>query len=76
MDNLRRMIKAKIPGEQTGIEIRKSICTLCDATTQCGLDCYVKDGRVIKVEGSVENLKVTRPLDLRMAEQILAERRR
>lgn len=55
MDDLRRMIKAKIPGESTGIEIRKSICTICDASTQCGLDCYVKDGRVIKVEGSREN---------------------
>ena len=55
MDKLQRMIKAKIPGEATGIEIRKSICTICDPTTQCGLDCYVKDGRIIKVEGSLEN---------------------
>jgi len=49
------MIKGKIPGEATGIEVRKSICTICDPTTQCGLDCYVKDGRIIKVEGSLEN---------------------
>jgi anaerobic selenocysteine-containing dehydrogenase len=55
MDKLQRMIKGKIPGEATGIEIRKSICTICDPTTQCGLDCYVKDGRIIKVEGSLEN---------------------
>jgi anaerobic selenocysteine-containing dehydrogenase len=49
------MIKGKIPGEATGIEVRKSICTICDPQTQCGLDCYVKDGRIIKVEGSLEN---------------------
>ena len=55
MDKLQRMIKGKIPGEATGIEVRKSICAICDPLTQCGLDCYVKDGRIIKVEGSLEN---------------------
>ena len=35
--------------------MRKSVCTICDPMTQCGLDCYVKDGRIIKVEGSLEN---------------------
>ena len=55
MDKLQRMIQGKIPGEATGIEIRKSVCTICDPQTQCGLDCYVKDGRIIKVEGSLEN---------------------
>ncbi len=55
MDKLQRMIKGKIPSETTGIEVRKSICTICDPNTQCGLDCYVKDGRIIKVEGSLEN---------------------
>jgi anaerobic selenocysteine-containing dehydrogenase len=55
VDKLQRMIKGKIPGEATGIEVRKSICTICDPQTQCGLDCYVKDGRIIKVEGSLEN---------------------
>jgi anaerobic selenocysteine-containing dehydrogenase len=49
------MIKSKIPGEATGIDVKKSICTICDPTTQCGLDCYVKDGRIIKVEGTLEN---------------------
>jgi anaerobic selenocysteine-containing dehydrogenase len=55
MDKLQRLTKAKIPGEATGIEVRKSICTLCDPNTQCGLDCYVKDGRIVKVEGTLEN---------------------
>ena len=55
MDKHERLLKAKIPGEATGIEVKKSICAICDPTTQCGLDCYIKDGRVVKVEGSLEN---------------------
>jgi anaerobic selenocysteine-containing dehydrogenase len=55
MDNLERMTKGKIPGPETGIEVRKSICAICDPMSQCGLDCYVKDGKVIKVEGSLEH---------------------
>jgi anaerobic selenocysteine-containing dehydrogenase len=45
----------KLPGPGTGIEIKKSICTICDPEAQCGLDLYVKDGKIIKVEGSKEN---------------------
>ncbi|MDR1922198.1 MAG: molybdopterin-dependent oxidoreductase [Candidatus Adiutrix sp.] len=48
-------MKAKIPGPDTGIEIKKSICAICDPATQCGLDVFVRDGRVIKVEGSEEH---------------------
>ena len=55
MDKLERMKKSKIPGPETGIEVRKSVCTICDPTTQCGLDCYVSDRRIIKIEGSKEN---------------------
>ena len=50
-----KMLKGKIPGPQTGIEVKKSICTMCDPMTQCGMDLYVKDGRIIKVEGTKEN---------------------
>jgi anaerobic selenocysteine-containing dehydrogenase len=28
---------------------------MCDPSGICGLDCYVRDGRIIKVEGSLEN---------------------
>ncbi len=52
MNDLERRIKAKIPGPDTGIEVRKSICTICDPMTQCGLDVFVKDGKILKVEGS------------------------
>jgi anaerobic selenocysteine-containing dehydrogenase len=55
MDELERKLRAKIPGEDTGIAVRKSICAICDPTTQCGLDLYVRDGRIVKVEGSLEN---------------------
>jgi anaerobic selenocysteine-containing dehydrogenase len=55
MDELERKLKAKIPGDDTGIEVRKSVCAICDPQTQCGLDLYVRDGRIVKVEGSEEN---------------------
>jgi anaerobic selenocysteine-containing dehydrogenase len=55
MDRIERMSKGKIPGAETGIEVRKSVCTICDPVTQHGLECYVKDCRVIRVEGTLEN---------------------
>ena len=45
------LLKAKIACPETGIEIHKSICAICDPQ-HCGLDLYVKDGRIIKVEGN------------------------
>ncbi|ONI38661.1 hypothetical protein AN639_07200 [Candidatus Epulonipiscium fishelsonii] len=42
---------SKIPNETNGIEIKKTICTICDPGTQCGLNLYIKDGEIIKVEG-------------------------
>lgn len=50
------LLKAKIPGPETGIEIKKSICTICDPTGLCGVDLYVKDGQIMKVEGTKESL--------------------
>ncbi|MGB6066895.1 MAG: molybdopterin-dependent oxidoreductase [Desulfomonilaceae bacterium] len=55
MTDLHSLLRGKIPGPETGIEVRKSICAICDPLTQCGLDLYVKDGRIIKVEGTKEN---------------------
>ncbi|NLT95605.1 MAG: molybdopterin-dependent oxidoreductase [Clostridia bacterium] len=37
------------------MQIKKSICAICDPATQCGLDLYIKDGKIIKVEGSDEH---------------------
>jgi anaerobic selenocysteine-containing dehydrogenase len=47
------LIQAKIPGLETRTEVRKSICSVCGI--QCGLDAYVRDGRLIKVEGTQGN---------------------
>ena len=55
MATMQTRLEAKIPGPDTGIEIRKSLCAICDPMTQCGLDLYIKDGRIIKTEGSLEN---------------------
>jgi anaerobic selenocysteine-containing dehydrogenase len=46
-------VEAKIPGIDTGIEIKKTLCVVCG--NQCGIDAYVKGGRLIKVEGTQEN---------------------
>jgi len=53
--DVEKLSRGKIPGPETGIEVKKSICTICDPTTQCGLDLYVKDGKIIKLEGSKEH---------------------
>lgn len=45
--------EAKIPGAETGIEIKKTLCSICEY--KCLVDAYVKDGRLIKVEGSAGN---------------------
>lgn len=55
MTELERRIKAKLPGEDTGIEIRRSVCDICAPGPHCGVDCYVRDGKIIKVEGTKEH---------------------
>ncbi|MCF0150673.1 MAG: molybdopterin-dependent oxidoreductase [Firmicutes bacterium] len=47
--------KGKIPGAQSGIEIRHSVCDICTPGMHCGVDCYVKDGVIVKVEGMKEH---------------------
>ena len=42
--------KGKIPGEQTGIEVRTALCGFCGGS--CPVDLYMKDGRIVKVEGN------------------------
>jgi anaerobic selenocysteine-containing dehydrogenase len=49
------LMQGKVPGAQTGIEVRKTICSICNPLSHCGIDAYVKDGVVVKVEGSKEN---------------------
>ena len=44
--------KAKIPGAETGIEVKHTLCDICCPGTHCGINAYVKDGEIIKVEGT------------------------
>ncbi len=43
MDDINAQIRAKIPGADTGIEIRHTLCDICTPQMHCGLDVYVKD---------------------------------
>ncbi len=54
-ENQEKMLKGKIPGPITGIEVKKSICSICNPHSHCGLDLYIKDGKIIKVEGMKEH---------------------
>lgn len=55
MDEKQRLLKAKIPGPETGIEIKHTICDICCPSFHCGIDAYVKDGKVIKIEGTADH---------------------
>lgn len=50
MLNTKDLEKAKIPCEETGIEVKTGICGFCGGA--CLVDTYCKDGKVIKVEGN------------------------
>jgi anaerobic selenocysteine-containing dehydrogenase len=49
------LLKSKIPGESTGIQIKRTVCSICNPLSHWGIDAYVKDGVVVKVEGSQDN---------------------
>ena len=51
MDSIEQLIKAKIPCPETGIEIKHTVCAICSPSYNCGIDAYVKDGKLLKVEG-------------------------
>lgn len=53
--NQETLLKAKIPLPETGIEVKRTICDICCPGMHCGVDAYVKDGKVIKVEGTAEH---------------------
>jgi len=55
MQDLNQLVRGKIPRPETGVEIKKSVCTICDPESQCGLDVYVRSGKIIKIEGTKEN---------------------
>ncbi len=51
LTELERLQKAKIPCPETGIEIRHTVCDICTPGPQCGIDAFIKDGKVIKLSG-------------------------
>lgn len=51
MTELERKIRAKIPGEDTGIQVKQTMCDICSPGMHCGIGAYVRDGKVIKIEG-------------------------
>ena len=44
------LLRGKIPGEETGIQVKTGLCGFCGGS--CLVDVYCKEGKVIKVEGS------------------------
>lgn len=57
MDRIEALMKAKIPCLETGIEIRHTVCAICSPANNCGVNAYVKDGKLLKVEGTDEHPK-------------------
>ena len=57
MDNLEALMKAKIPCKETGIEIKHTLCCICSPSNHCGVNAYVKDGKLLKVEGTDDHPK-------------------
>lgn len=52
MSTTEERIAGKIPGEDTGIVTRNSFCDICAPGPHCGVTCYVREGKIIKVEGT------------------------
>lgn len=55
MDAIDKLLKAKIPCPQTGIEIKHTVCAICSPSFNCGVNAYVKDGKMLKLEGMDEH---------------------
>lgn len=41
--------------KENGIEVKKTCCGICNQYSHCGIDAYVRDGKIIRVEGSSDN---------------------
>ena len=52
MTKTERLLKAKIPCEETGIAVKHTLCDICSPGIHCGVDAYVKDGEILKIEGT------------------------
>lgn len=52
MTHQESLLKEKIPCPETGIEIKHTMCDICTPGAHCGVNAYVKDGKLLKVEGT------------------------
>jgi len=52
-DSLQEAVES-VKGEESGEQMIPTICSLCGPMPGCGLNCYVKDGRLARVEGMKE----------------------
>lgn len=55
MDNREQLTKCKIACAETGIEIHHTLCAICSPSYNCGVNAYVKNGKLLKVEGTDEH---------------------
>ena len=55
MSDIEKLMKAKIACVETGIEIKRTLCDICCPVMHCGVDAYVKDGKIIE-QGTHESL--------------------
>ena len=55
MATAKEKLHSKLPGPDTGITTRNSICDICAPGPHCGITCYLKDGKIIKVEGTQDH---------------------
>lgn len=55
MPTKEELLKAKIPCPETGITVRRTFCDICSPGAHCGVDAYVKDGEIIKIEGTKDH---------------------
>lgn len=55
MTDVNELTKAKIPCEGNGIQIKRTLCDICCPGMHCGVNAYVKDGKIIKIEGTKEH---------------------
>ena len=44
----------KTSGPSNDIEIRPTICSICNPGSHCGVDAYVKNERIVKIKGNLE----------------------
>lgn len=49
------VLQGKIPGVESGIEIKHTTCDICSPQHHCGVCAYVKDGKLVKTEGWKEH---------------------